>query len=220
MKDFGPETLAITTSSGSFDCPLCGKGATYHKMHVYAAFFVAWIPIVPLRRLGIYRECASCRMTFDARSPEPLAYRAVRRILAYGLFQHSLKQSHAQVRVSTIYEELTGTPLEPGQEHTPQRSEPPTSGGSLRKRLRQEFPYLNARGICLCLYSAFMQIAEDGIFGEREREFLRDVVDGFRIPAGATILMIQNLTSGRIPTPHQRVRETTNHHEKAPVLTS
>lgn len=209
MKDFGPETLAITTLHGSFDCPLCGKDVAYRKMHVYAVFFVAWIPVIPLQRLGVYRECASCRMTFDAKSPEPLAYRAVRCILAD---ERSRVKPRDQVRMSAIYEELTGTPLEPG-EPTLRQGKSRFSKDRLRKRLRKEFPYLNARGICLCLYAAFMKIAEDGIFDDGEREFLHEVADSFRVPVGATVLIIQNLASGRIPTPHLRVGEAINSHE-------
>ena len=212
MKDFGIDTLAITTSRGGFDCALCGKDATYRRMHVFAAFFVAWIPILPLRRLGVYRECMSCRMTFDAHCPEPLAYRAVRRILASGVSEQTPEQSHDRVRVSAIYEELTGAPLQPEQLADRQAGSR-LSSGRLRRRLRKEFPYLNARGICLCLYAAFMQIAEDGVFDDPEREFLHEVADSFRVPVGATVLMIQNLASGRIPTPHLRVGKMIHTHE-------
>ena len=106
--------------------------------------------------------------------------------------------------MAAIYEELTGTPLQPRQP-TLRQGKSGRSKGSLRKRLRKDFPYLNARGICLCLYAAFMKIAEDGIFDDGEREFLHEVADSFRVPVGATVLMIQNLASGRIPTPHLRV---------------
>lgn len=102
-------------------------------------------------------------------------------------------------RVLEVYQELTGRPL---PQKLVQKSIDEVKGRDLVKQLRREFPYMNARGVCLCLYAGFMLAADDGRLEDWEQRVLIEIADGFFIPLAAAALILQNVQNGVIPTPH------------------
>ena len=59
-------TRRVTTDfrSGNFTCPQCAAERTYRHRKVSKYFVLFGFPVVALRRLGEYIECAHCHSTF------------------------------------------------------------------------------------------------------------------------------------------------------------
>lgn len=199
MKDYGWGTVAIPIGRRRFDCPICGPGSRCRTVRAIAMLFVAWVPVFPYKSRGTYRECRSCLMTFDRRASEPLAHAAILHILEHALGHCTPPKPIDRDGVARIYEELTGEAKSPGDFEA--TVEPPRAlGYRFRKEFRRKFPYMNTRGVMLCLKAVMMQIAENGFFHEWERRFLRDVASGLRISNSATIRFMENIPPDPIPT--------------------
>jgi uncharacterized tellurite resistance protein B-like protein len=53
--------------SGHFHCPNEGGDRDYHRVEARRWFTLFWIPLIPLKVLGEYVECASCGADYDPR---------------------------------------------------------------------------------------------------------------------------------------------------------
>lgn len=49
---------------GTFHCPTCGADRQYTHQQARRWFTLFWLPLIPLKVLGEYIECATCKSTF------------------------------------------------------------------------------------------------------------------------------------------------------------
>lgn len=61
---FGSRAVTGSKGTGSFVCPRCGPGAPYDHKRVRRFFTLYFIPLIPLRTVGEYIECGTCRTTY------------------------------------------------------------------------------------------------------------------------------------------------------------
>ena len=52
---------------GTFHCPHCGVDRAYLYREARRWFTFFWIPIIPLKVLGTFVECTTCKSTYDER---------------------------------------------------------------------------------------------------------------------------------------------------------
>lgn len=62
---WGWRSLTKTLSEGLFHCPREGGDRTYWLVQARRWFTLFWIPVIPLRVVGEYVQCASCGSTFE-----------------------------------------------------------------------------------------------------------------------------------------------------------
>ena len=59
--------LKTIGDGGTFHCPHCGVDRAYQFREARRWFTFFWIPIIPLKVLGTFVECTTCKSTYDER---------------------------------------------------------------------------------------------------------------------------------------------------------
>lgn len=61
---WGFKAISKTLSEGTFFCPREGGDRPYRLRSARRWFTLFWIPLIPLKELGTYVECTSCKSTY------------------------------------------------------------------------------------------------------------------------------------------------------------
>ncbi len=64
MIIFGTRGLTLTGKPHPFFCPHCDTERSYKRKTIRRFFTLYFIPLIPLRTIGEYIECGSCRGTY------------------------------------------------------------------------------------------------------------------------------------------------------------
>lgn len=64
MLIFGTTSLKHVKAKGEFFCPACQDHQPYKLREPRRWFHLYWIPIIPMKSLGRYVECGTCKKTF------------------------------------------------------------------------------------------------------------------------------------------------------------
>ena len=62
---WGWKAVCRTLATGTFACPSCGADRPYSHVEARRWFTFFFIPAIPLKRLGEYVECGTCKGTFQ-----------------------------------------------------------------------------------------------------------------------------------------------------------
>ncbi|MCC6904501.1 MAG: zinc ribbon domain-containing protein [Anaerolineae bacterium] len=65
MIIFGTKVRGRKTGEGDFYCPRCQATRRYHYKEARQFFTLYFIPVIPLRRMGEYVECQTCKTAFE-----------------------------------------------------------------------------------------------------------------------------------------------------------
>jgi uncharacterized tellurite resistance protein B-like protein len=65
MLIIGSTELTFTSDAGSFHCPHCDLAREYRLRYRREFLTIYFIPLIPLRKLGEFAECSTCRQTFE-----------------------------------------------------------------------------------------------------------------------------------------------------------
>jgi hypothetical protein len=61
---WGTKAIGRTLDKGYFYCPACQASQEYHAKEWHKFFTLFFIPILPIKLLGTYVECAACVTTY------------------------------------------------------------------------------------------------------------------------------------------------------------
>ena len=64
---WGWKSRLKTIGQGTFHCPNCQADRQYEHREARRWFTLFWIPLIPLKVLGTFIECATCRQGYDER---------------------------------------------------------------------------------------------------------------------------------------------------------
>jgi len=62
---FGTKVRHQKLGEGEFHCPKCQARRQYHHKRARQYFTLYFIPLIPLRQLGEYVECQTCKTAFE-----------------------------------------------------------------------------------------------------------------------------------------------------------
>ena len=64
---WGWKSRLKTLAHGSFHCPHCQADRAYDHRQARRWFTFFWIPLIPLKVLGTFIECTTCKSGYDER---------------------------------------------------------------------------------------------------------------------------------------------------------
>ena len=67
MLIWGWKVMFKTLAEGTFHCPNCDGDRHYRHRAARRWFTFFWIPVIPLKQLGSFIECATCESGYDER---------------------------------------------------------------------------------------------------------------------------------------------------------
>ena len=64
MIIFGTRSMESVRSTGTFNCPRCGRLKPYRHKSVNRWFTLYFIPVIPMGSAGTYVQCGACGATY------------------------------------------------------------------------------------------------------------------------------------------------------------
>lgn len=185
MPIVGTRPVARIVARGSFGCPRCGESRPFVTQKVRRYLAVLDTPLVPMATLGSFIECLQCRGTFRSEVLDFDRERAqehflsefqniVRRLMAMMMLSDGRVTPEERQMARDLYLRLTGLPLSDREVET-ELSAAEREGRSVFEYLGETGGLLNENGRELVLKAAFLISSADGVFHEKELEFLRAV---------------------------------------------
>ncbi|MEP4077494.1 TerB family tellurite resistance protein [Haloferula sp.] len=212
MIFFGTRGVTTTPEKGVFHCPACGPGSNFRWRRVRKFFTLYFIPIIPLNQLGEYIECDHCKGTYDLNvlqyDPEKIAqdfeaeyHKAVRKVMITMVLADGQIDDAESQMVCTLYQELTGRPMFPGDVHM-EASDQQTSGASFEVALGSLAGSLNTNGKERVIEAAWRVAHADGEFHETEQALLARIAGILELSSSHYQGLLHTLSSqGRLPEP-------------------
>ncbi len=164
--------------SGTFFCPSCGGDRPYVHKQARRWFTLFFIPLIPLKEMGEYVECQTCRATFQPsvlQLPTTAGLQTMLVSTTREAIVWLLRTSETVAGTGTALEVLCETA---GQPWPPAHLEADLAGlnvSPLADHLRQLATMLNAHGRERFLSNCVRVAAADGTVDDRERQVLESI---------------------------------------------
>ena len=176
---------------GMFYCPRCSGKTKYHYIQVHRAATVFFVKVANLDLLGEYIECQQCKGTFEIGVLDYNPEEEEREIKEY--FQAALKKEIVMMMladgeidsreikmIKDIYLDVAGQSIsenEIKQEVRECKNNPET----LKKYLREIFPYINENGKEILIKAAYYMLIADGKEDLKEMDLLKIISKALEI---------------------------------------
>ena len=181
MIIFGTRGVTSTKDTGTFYCPGCGDQQPYKLKNCRQFFTLYFIPVIPMKNLGEYVECQTCKETYQSAvlqyDPNQAAEKAVaefhdvtRRVMVHMMLADGKIEDHEVQTITSIYQQLTGQTL------TPDDVRAEASDGTVHQDICEYLAgiaeHLNDTGRELVIKAAFLVASSDGEIADSEAALL------------------------------------------------
>ncbi len=192
MIIFGTRGVKSTIQKGEFSCPQCNVSKPYKFKKVRLFFTLYFIPIIPIRKLGEYVECQTCKGTFI---PKVLEYQQSQTSDAFlSEYEKAMKHSmvlimladgeiHEDEMVAVLnivnkfsHHDITRAELEDYVRQVQSNPE------DISTYLKGMAPTLNDHGKELIIKCAISVAVSDGNFDESEMAFIQEMAQVLAMP--------------------------------------
>ncbi len=185
MIIFGMRGITRTHAKGVFNCPGCRSSQNYGHKKVRRFFTLYFIPVIPLKELGEYVECESCKDTYHTRvlmhtSPtsaqefEAEYHRAITKVMIHVLLADGVINDTEVDMVCRIYQQLTRNEIDRNLILT-EINRIQNSNENFHGALQSLQGSLNDRGKELVLVSALHVAMADGEFQQAEKQMIQSI---------------------------------------------
>ncbi len=169
MIIFGTRSMESVRSTGTFNCPRCGRLKPYRHKSVNRWFTLYFIPVIPMGSAGTYVQCGACGATYgeavlsyDPEAETRQLYLKLRGLLMLVAMADGTPPDADELRaIGAAYEEATGTPLPADIIESDMRNAS-TSNIQLALFARQLGQQLNYQGKAMFMKAAFRVLCAKG----------------------------------------------------------
>lgn len=192
MIIFGTRGLSSTIEKGNFHCPQCDSLQPYKFKKSRLFFTLYFIPVFPIRKLGEYVECQTCKGTFI---PRVLEYQQNQTTDAF-LSEYEKALKHSMVLIMLADGEVHEDEMRTVLEIVNKFSHHDISMAELENYVRQVqnnpedistylkgmAPTLNNHGKEIIIKCAISVAVSDGVFDESEMALIQEMAKVLEMP--------------------------------------
>ncbi len=174
-------------------CEACAFDGSHGRRSARRCLRLLGVPVLPLGPAHPFWECTGCRETFQDGEPLGATDRAVRIVLLYGLYSGGSKSADAQ-GIRSVYRHVMNRPWAL-EDFDSERAAWPRDA-RLTKQLRPVAACLKRGARESVLTAVLLQSADDGLFDEREQEWVLETARALKVSLSRLRHLIEELGMG------------------------